>query len=581
MSDKQNAKRDREKSARWGDEDDDLSAILRMWLLLNTGSQGGDGSPGSDGSQGTIYVGIEGSSQSPVANARQVGPADPREVIRVTVLLRPEHLEEMPNAVQTPNMSERQYISRSELAQHTGASSAAAERVVRFAADNNLTVKEVRPETRMVRLEGSVQAMSSAFRVTLVTFEAAGQRFRDHIDPIQIPDDISDDVEAVVGLDNRPQLTPRIQTLSEQGKTGSLGPPASYPPAQVAEMYDFPGTYTGAGQCIAILEFGGGYTKHDLAAFFAENGISPPPHVVAIGVDGATNSPGTDQGADGEVMLDIEVAGSIAPAARIAVYFASNTSDGFVRALAAAIQDEQNQPTAISISWGGAEETWSTPVRNAMDRFFADAAYLGITVLAAAGDDGSRDGIDDGRVHVDYPAASPFVLACGGTQIQVSGGMITNEVVWNNGEQDGAGGGGVSRKFPLPAYQRASDVPPSANPAHQNGRGVPDWAANASPLSGYAIRLVGGQTEPVGGTSAVAPLFASLVTLIAQAVSKPLGFIHPVLYGRAAALGAFSDITTGTNNITGLLPGYDATPGWDPCTGLGSPDGQLLLKAFQ
>jgi kumamolisin len=526
-------------------------------------------------------VAIEGSVQPAVAGARQVGLADPRQVIQVTVLLKPEHFEGIPKAVQTSNMSERQYISRRELTQRTGASSAAAERVASFASDNNLTVKEIDLGKRMVTLEGSVQAMSAAFKVSLFTFEAAGQRFRDYTQPIQIPDDISDDVDAVLGLDNRRQVATRVRMLSAQREASELGPPALYPPGQVAELYNFPTTYTGSGQCIAILEFGGGYTEDDLAAFFAENGISPLPDVVAIGVDGATNSPGSDPNADGEVMLDIEVAGSIAPAARMAVYFAPNTSQGFVRAVAAAIHDEQNKPIAISISWGGAEETWSTPVRNAMDQFFMDAAYLGITVLAAAGDDGARDNIHDGRVHVDYPAASPVVLACGGTQIQVSCGAITSEVAWNNGEQDGAGGGGVSRKFSPPVYQRGSDVPPSANPAHLNGRGVPDWAANASPLSGYAIRLVGGKTEPIGGTSAVAPLFAGLVALLTQAVNKRIGFMHPILYGRAASLGVFSDITTGTNNITGRLPGYSTTAGWDPCTGLGSPDGQLLLKAFQ
>jgi len=582
MSSQRDFKQGREKQPRRQDEDNDLSVILPWaWLLLNSASQGGGGTPGGDGSQASSYVELEGSAPPSLAGARQFGPADPRAIIQVTVLLRPDRIEEMPSTVQTPNISERQYISHRELAKRTGASSAAAERVANFASDNNLTVREIRPEARMVRLEGSVQAMSRAFKVDLVIFEAAGQRFRDHTDPIRIPDDISDDVEAVLGLGNRPMLAPRIRMLSARRENGELAPPTSYSPGQVAELYNFPATYTGAGQCVAILEFGGGYTKEDLTSFFCENGIAPPPDVVAIGLDGATNNPGVDQNADGEVMLDIEVAGSIAPAARMAVYFASNTNQGFVSAISAAIHDEQNRPTAISISWGGPEESWSTQVRNAMDRFFIDAAYLGITVLAAAGDDGSRDGIHDGRVHVDYPAASPVVLACGGTQIQVSGSAITNEVAWNNGDQAGAGGGGVSRKFPTPLYQRGSDVPPSANPAHQNGRGVPDWAANASPLSGYAIRLVGGRTEPIGGTSAVAPLFAGLVALLAQALSKPVGYMHPVLYGRAAALGVFSDITTGTNNITGLLPGYSTAPGWDPCTGLGSPDGQLLLQAFQ
>ena len=529
---------------------------------------------------GQEYVELEGSFRSPIPDGREVGPANEQDVIEVTVLLRPAHTEETPSAAQQPRVRERSYAPRRELGQRTGAPHSAAERVATFASDNDLTVEESRPEQRRVVLSGTVEAMSRAFRVTLATYEAAGERYRGRTGIIQVRDDIADDVGAVLGLDNRPQARPRIQRRPKRAGAAS-GAPTSYTPGQVAGMYNFPAAYTGAGQCIGILEFGGGFTEDDLAVFFADNGISPPPEVVAVGVDGAGNNPGGDQNSDVEVMLDIEVAGSVAPEARIVVYFAPNTSRGFVDAVAAAVHDEQNQPTSLSISWGGAEETWTTQVRNAMDGFFQDAAQIGMTVLAAAGDDGSRDGIKDGQVHVDYPAASPAVLGCGGTRIQVSGNAITSEVAWNDGNQGGAGGGGVSRRYPVPAYQQASDVPPSANPGHRPGRGVPDWSADASPFSGYEIRLVGGQTEPVGGTSAVAPLFAGLVALLGQALNKPAGFLHPVLYGRAAAEGAFRDITSGTNNITGHLPGYSTAPGWDACSGLGSPDGELLLKALQ
>jgi kumamolisin len=292
-------------------------------------------------------------------------------------------------------------------------------------------------------------------------------------------------------------------------------------------------------------------------------------------VDNGKNQPGSD--ADGEVMLDIEVAGAIAHGSKIAVYFAPNTDQGFIDAITDAAHDSRRKPSVISISWGGPEDSWTEQGRTAMNAALQDAATLGVTVTAASGDDGSTDGQSDGKLHVDFPASSPFVLACGGTTLKASGSRISSETVWNEvANNEGAGGGGISVEFARPAYQNNATVP--VNPQTKKaGRGVPDVAGNADPTTGYQV-LVDGQNQIVGGTSAVAPLWAALVALINQQLGKPVGFLNPILYSMNRA--AFNDITSG-NNDSGDLGFYSAASGWDPCTGLGSPNGAALLAELQ
>ena len=295
-----------------------------------------------------------------------------------------------------------------------------------------------------------------------------------------------------------------------------------------------------------------------------------------IGVDGGSNEPSGDPGsADGEVGLDIEVIGAIAPDARIAVYFAPNTDQGFIDAVTTAVHDTQNAPSVISISWGGPESSWTAQARQALDQAFADAVSLGVTVCVASGDNGAGDGVGDGKAHVDFPASSPHALGCGGTRLQADGTTITAESVWNSGSQGGASGGGVSDTFAPPDWQLSAGLPPSANAGDRVGRGVPDVAGNADPATGYQIEVDGRQLT-IGGTSAVAPLWAGLITLLNQGLGKPIGFLNPLLYSLGRDTAALRDITTGNNTVAGS-PGYDAGPGWDCCTGLGSPNGTSLL----
>jgi kumamolisin len=372
-------------------------------------------------------------------------------------------------------------------------------------------------------------------------------------------------VHGVFGLDNRPQARPHFRRF-ENVVPLQAGPHASFTPIQVGQLYDFPSKLDGSGQCIGIIELGGGFRTGDIQAYFSQLGLKPPT-VVAVSVDHTNNHPTVSSGDDGEVMLDIEVAGAIAPGAKYAVYFAPNTDQGFIDAITTAVHDTTNRPSILSISWGGPEASWTAASQQTMDQAFQAAAALGISVYCASGDSGSGDG-DPGN-NVDFPASSPNVTGCGGTHITQSGGAITQEVVWND-PGGGATGGGQSTVFGLPPWQ--TDAVKTQQPAFTN-RGVPDVAGDASPDSGYIVR-VDGQTLVFGGTSAVAPLWAGLTALLNQSLGKSIGFINPTIYGLASSSGAFHDITAGSNGA------YNAGAGWDPCTGLGSPDGSRLLKAL-
>jgi kumamolisin len=254
------------------------------------------------------------------------------------------------------------------------------------------------------------------------------------------------------------------------------------------------------------------------------------------------------------------------------VYFAPNTNQGFLDAITTAVHDSVNKPSVISISWGSAESNWTAQAMTQFDQAFQAAAAMGVTVCCAAGDDGSADGVGDGKPHVDFPASSPFALGCGGTRISAGGNAISDEVVWNENAKTSATGGGVSAFFAVPGYQKAAKVPPIAG-SKKAGRGVPDVAGDADPNSGYRVR-VDGKSMVIGGTSAVAPLWAGLIALLNQKLGKPVGYLNPLLYGSLLGKGAFRDIVNGGNGS------YAAGPGWDACTGWGSPIGSKLLAAL-
>ncbi len=505
---------------------------------------------------------LPGSERAPRPDARLTGTPNLADIIEVSLMLRRRAALDL-SRPDTP-------VPRDAFAARYGADPEDLHRVEAFAQQFDLTIVGADLARRTVVVAGTIAAMNEAFGTTLQLYQSDHGLYRGRSGALYLPADLQDVVEGVFGLDNRPQAAVRCRR--HRRVVGDLAATAtSYTPPQIARLYQFPTALTGAGQTVAIIELGGGYRTADLQAYFAALGLRTP-SVTSVSVDGGRNAPSGDpNSADGEVLLDLEIVGAIANGARLAVYFAPNTDRGFLDAITTSVHDPVRTPAIVSISWGGPESSWTAQALRGYDQAFQDAAALGVTVCCASGDSGSSDGVNDGHAHVDFPASSPHVLACGGTHVESTAGSLTREVVWNGGASGGATGGGVSAVFALPAYQAAARVPPSVNPPHASGRGVPDVAGDADPATGYHVR-VDGHDVVYGGTSAVAPLWSALVALINEGRGTPLGYLNPVLY--AAGAKGFRDITSGTNGA------YQAGPGWDTCTGLGSPNGQALLKAL-
>lgn len=514
---------------------------------------------------------LHGSENKPLPGARSLGRADPNERLEATVFIRGrddqalrEHIERLV-AVESP-----QHLAREEFAERFSAKPDDLAQIRRFADQNGFAVVAEHPERRTVILAGTVAQFDKAFGIELQQFTHPAGTYRGHLGPLHLPADLSDVITAVLGLDSRPQAEPRFRVRDYLGNlrwrpeaaTGT----SAYTPPQLASLYDFPSS-DGRGECIGLIELGGGYRSADIEQYFSDLGL-PAPTITAVSVDHGKNHPtGDANGPDGEVMLDIEVAGSIAPAATIVVYFAPNTDAGFLDAVTTAVHDSANAPTALSISWGAAEARWSQQAMTALDQALQSAAALGVTVCVASGDRGSSDGMTNGANHVDFPASSPHALACGGTRLEAANGSIISEGVWNDGAGNGAGGGGVSAVFPLPKWQanlEATYTDGVRQPLTM--RGVPDVAGDADPQTGYRVR-VDGNDIVIGGTSAVAPLWAALIARINAIKGHSAGLVQPRLYKQPSS---FHDIIHGNNGD------FAAVAGWDACTGLGSPDGKDL-----
>jgi kumamolisin len=521
----------------------------------------------------TKRVVLQGSTrQSP--NAKRKGNADKSDFINITVKLRPG--EALPDLLDPKVYASFHPISRDEFAKKYGSSSVDIRIIHEFAHRSGLTVVKTEPEKRTVELRGSIGQIQKIFTVSLSNYQdKKGVRFRARKGDIKIPQELAPIIQGIFGLDTRPIASPKFKVLDKsRGKKKPRASQGGFLPTQISKIYNYPQNVQGSGQCIALIELGGGYRAADIDNYFKLLGLNPPT-IIPVGVDGGQNAPGKPSGPDGEVMLDIEVAAGIAPQATIVVYFAENTNKGFLDAIGDAVHNTQYNVSVISISWGSAEGTaggWTSSNMNAFNEAFQAASVLGVTVCAAAGDDGSNDGVGDGMVHVDFPASSPYVLGCGGTLLGTNNsGEITSEVVWNE-SSGGATGGGVSDIFPLPSYQQNAGVDNSLNTG-KTGRGVPDLAGDADPNSGYKI-LVDGNQMQIGGTSAVAPMMAGLIALINEQTKKPSGFIHPKLYADPSVC---RDVTQGNNDVPPSGKGYPARKGWDACTGNGVADGMELL----
>lgn len=528
---------------------------------------------------------IPGSRRVPLAGARAIAPSNPNATIEVTLKLRRK------KALPTPTGDAATQFTREQLAEGFGASSADIKAVEDTLGKFGLSVVSVDAPTRTMVLSGTIEAMEAAFDVKLFHYEHAAGDYRGRVGDIAVPANLAGIVDGVFGLDDRRVALRRRrhpqQPLLRYHAASAKIPASWYTPAQLAKHYNFPADAQGKHQVVGLLEFGGGFFPADLHAFCQLAGIHTVPTVKTISVDG-TPTNATD-GAEGEVMLDVEVVAGACPQASIVVYFAHWSERGWLSILDAVIKDKANDPSVLSISWGAPEDTdiWTGAGIRQVDEALKEAALLGITVCVAAGDDGSGDGDSDGHAHADFPASSEYVLAVGGTTVPSK--TATQDIVWfeHNGIRPtgGSTGGGVSAVIKRPAWQSGITIK-SVNPHAIVGRCIPDIAANADWDASPYLLVVDGGAQGNGGTSAASPLVAALVALMNEKLGKRLGYLTPRLYqaapgGTTETIGAMgcTDIVSG-NNKTAHAGGYSAGKGYDAVSGWGTPNGVKLLAAL-
>ncbi len=471
----------------------------------------------------------------------------------------------------------QRYFSVDQLRGQHAWSHADRERVTSWARRNELRVVSEDPATRRITLRGRTGRLGELFGVQLEHFRwdraAHSVEYRGHVGPVRLPAALSGVITGVFGLDDRPVAQPRLREPGA-GRAALV----SYDPPEIAAAYAYPrlpnlgeGTRLVAG----MIELGGTAHPSDVAAAFGRLGLQPP-EMVNVCVDGTLPIP-DPLGADVEVALDYQVLGAMvlamAPRAKLTIvtYNAANTERGFIDAVAAAASDTLHSPAAISISWGASEDHWSIQGMRAMDSAFSAGALRGVTYSVAAGDAGSNDAEMDGRQHPEFPASSPHVWSCGGTTLLAVAGRIVSETVWNELDLGaGAAGSGVSGVFAPPEYQLKSGIHPRTADSGAPGRGLPDGAGVADPVTGWNVHALG-RLRVTGGTSAVAPMYTALWTLIAALRDAPVGMPHPVIYGARGR--GFNDIVQG--NTGGP---YAARIGWDAASGWGSPNGRALTR---
>lgn len=553
------------------------------------------------------FVAIEGSTRILPPGARRLRAADPDERVDITVCLRrrsdgppvPDHAE----FLRIPPRA-RPKLNPDEFAARYGASQDDIDAVVTFATSHHLAVTTVNAAARTLTVRGTVRQLNAAFGVELGAYEHTfdfrpGRKvapvkatFRGREGAIHVPAALADVIVGVFGLDNRPV----------GGRNGAEPPnTGTVTTSQVAALYDYPSN-SAAGQTIGILaldysgygpQYDSGYAAADISASTGAGAT-----VTDILVNGATN-PGDDQ--LGETTQDIEIALGFAPGAGVNVYITTPDQQGWVQALTRFAHPQAGDPVAsvLSSSYfisdgddaaGLAAQGVTGAFVNAVSAAFQDAALQGVTVVIASGDRGTDSNMADGKAHVQYPASDPWVLCVGGTTIGNINGSSFDEYVWNDpypaddsfNPNWGTTGGGVSARFAIPTYQAGVAVPASLDDATHHGRGVPDVAGNANDHSGYSDVVIGGSGAVGNGTSASAPQWAGLIAVLNAALGVNVGFVNPALY----ALGGvgFRDIVPGSgpgDNANAGVGGYPAGPGWDACTGLGSPRGKALLGALR
>lgn len=508
------------------------------------------------------------------------------------------------NNLYDPNSpSYHHYLSVAQFAQEFSPTAAQQQAVENYLTAQGFTVTHTYTNHLLIDFSGSQSLAERVFGVTIKDYmNKRGQHFYANANTPTLPAYLASYVSYVGGLDDASQYShPPVpaKRAHHPAPAASSCPSASatgpFIPSQLATAYNYTSLYNaglqGQGQTVGLFELDG-YSASDIKTYAQcfGGGNVPLSNVV---LDGFNGQPG--QGAI-EVELDIETIISMAPKlSKLLVYEAPNTTQGYNDEFARIVTD---RTPVVSVSWGQCETAAGQSEANQENQYFKEAAAQGQTILVAAGDSGSEGCFSqnyDFSLVADDPAAQPYVTGVGGTTLSVnSNNSYKSETVWNDGFFGGAGGGGLSQYWKIPSWQKGPGV---QNPTYSNGmRETPDVSLNADPTTGYNVYCTAGSSctsgglggasgwITVGGTSAAAPMWASMIALTNQEAAQHgksvVGFLNPSIYSLASGSRYskdFHDITPpssssspSNNDELGIYGAYPVTNDYDMATGWGS-----------
>jgi subtilase family serine protease len=569
--------------------------------------------------------------------------------MHVTVSLNardPAELADYAQAVSTVGSSlYRHYLTPRQFAQRFGAGAAQLRAVQSSLRAHGLTPGAASANALSIPVSATAGQLARAFSLSFLRLALPGQQTAIAATAAPSIDvKVAQSVQGVIGLDTLSAPRPLLRRAAPDSGSGSgSGSGSAHPLArshvvtggpqpcaaaqqaaptqnaytmdQIASAYGFSGLYAAkdgaGGVTVAVYELEPDDPR-DIAAYQACYRTHAT--IASVAVDGgAGRGPGS-----GEAALDIETLIGLAPNAHVLVYQGPDSSSGAPGSgpydTFSAIVN-QDRARVITVSWGQCERALGPTSADAEDTLFEQAAVQGQSITAASGDNGSEDcadsnGVPQPQLAVDDPASQPYVTAVGGTSLAAVGPRPT-EVVWNSSAnaadvpfQPGAGGGGRSSLWPMPANQLDASPALHLSPASSPGSGchhvggfcrqVPDVSADADPATGYLIYWNGSGMmsglpsgwQGIGGTSAGAPLWAALIALADASRScrgTSIGFANPALYRAAGTAYAddFNDVISGNNDFTGTNGGrFGAGPGYDMASGLGSPNATALAASL-
>jgi kumamolisin len=509
---------------------------------------------------------LAGSYRAEPEVGRAIAEFDPSERIVITAHLQSPDGETQGDCREAPttNLAD----GRSALAVKNRTEFSPAARIFEDFASRHSLRSLPDLEHGCIRLEGTSCQLSELFGTKLIIHDDGQRRFRARSGVLLVPSEIAPWIRSVLGFDERPVVNSLVDSILVGGGLGMW-------PTEIAQLYGVPATMDAPYQSVGILAVDAGYIPADVenASKAMKRSV---PKIYSCYIDGFSSGFKNSE-FDTELALDLEIIAGLVPSASIVIYFTPNTESGVTDAINYALMDGTHRPHVLSISYGGIERVqFSEAGCQTIDNLLkaAGSSRIGLTVVAAAGDQLATAGRTDNGAHVLFPSSSSYALACGGTQFAMSadGSSFSSETVWH--DQINGTGGGISDIFPVPAYQASVKLPASRNPG-RIGRGLPDIAAAASKSPGYKIYL-NGQITLQAGTSAATPLWAALIAMANAKRGTPLGFINDFLYAHAALC---RPINVG-NNATDGIGYYAGDESWNACTGLGVPKGMDTINAL-